>query len=382
MANSGSVAITRVESKADWAQFIDLPWKIYKGDPNWAPPLRIAVRDMLDVAKNPFFKHAYMIPLLATRGDEVVGRVIGVIDDSHNKYHEEMTAFFGFFECIDDAAISDALLGHVRDWAKSRGMTMLRGPMNPSTNHECGLLVEGFDDPASVNMTYNPPYYATLVERFGFAKSKDLFAYNITSESKFSDRLLAQAERLKEKGNVTFRSVRMKDFDKEVETILEIYNDAWEKNWGFVPMNDEEFRHMAKDMKMILDPELLLIAEVRGQPAAFALALPDVNQALKKIPDGRLLPFGLLKLLWNLKGPGKKRTLNRCRILTLGIKKAYREAGIGPVLYLEYLKRGPANGYPTGEASWILEDNRPMNRALELMAGKRTKVYRIYDQVI
>lgn len=384
MAKSASaIEIKRVETKKDWDAFIELPWKIYQGDSHWVPPLRIAVRDTLDVNKNPFFKHAYMIPLLAYRGGEVVGRVVGVVDDNNNKYHNEAAVFFGFFESIDDQAVADALLSEVVKWGKSRGMNVLRGPMNPSTNHECGLLVEGFNDSPSIMMTYNPPYYVTLFEKWGLQKAKDLFAYDIDGRKvKFSDKLLAQAERLKQGGAVTFRSVRMNEFEKEVDRILEIYNDAWEKNWGFVPMEPEEFRHMAKDLKAVVDPSLLLIAEVKGQPAAFALCLPDVNQAIKKIPDGKLFPTGLLKLLWNTKGPGRKKTINRCRILTLGIKRAYRELGVGPLLYAEYYKRGPANGYPIGEASWILEDNIPMNKALAHMCGERTKVYRIYERTL
>lgn len=375
------IQIRRVEKKEDWKQFIEFPWSIYGKDAHWVPPLQLAVKDSLDVDKNPFFKHAYMLPILAYQGNKLVGRAIGVIDDAHNKFHEEQTVFFGFFESIDDQKVADALLGEIAKWGKSRGMNTLRGPVNPSTNHECGLLVEGFEDSPTVMTTYNPPYYAELLEKWGLAKSKDLLSYIIDSRvSKFSDRLLAHAEKLKQAGNVTFRTIRMKDYEQEIDRILDIYNDAWEKNWGFVPMTPDEFRHMAKDMKMILDPELLLIAEVRGEPAAFALALPDVNQVFKKIPSGKLLPFGLMKLLWNLKGPGKKKTMNRCRVLTLGIKKKFQPVGIGPVLYLEYLKRGPAAGYPAGEASWILEDNIPMNRALEQMCGKRTKVHRIYDK--
>jgi GNAT superfamily N-acetyltransferase len=375
--------LKRVETKADWSAFIDMQWSIYKNDPNWVPQLKIATRDLLDVTKNPFFKHAVMYPIIATDNGKVVGRCIGVIDDVHNKYHEEKTAFFGFFECIDDQALATAMLDEVAKWAKSKGMTAIRGPMNPSTNHECGLLVEGYNDPPSVMMTYNPPYYAKLLEGWGLTKAKDLFAYDIDGRKvKFSDALMAQAERLKKGGNVTFRPVNMKKFEEEVSTILEIYNDAWEKNWGFVPMNDEEFRHMAKDMKMIVDPELLLLCYVAGKPAGFALTLPDVNQVFHKIRDGKLFPTGLIKLLWYLKGPGKKKAMNRCRVLTLGIKKQYRELGIGPLLYSEYLKRGPGNGYPIGEASWILEDNKPMNRALQHMCGERTKVYRIYDRAL
>lgn len=377
------ITLKRVETKADWNGFIELAWKIYEGDSFWVPPLRIAIRDTLDVNKNPFFNHAYMNPILAMRGDEVVGRVVGVIDDAHNKYHSETTVFFGFFESINDPKAADALLGEVAKWGKSRGMTHLRGPVNPSTNHECGLLVEGFQDSPSIMMPYNPPYYVKLLENWGLVKAKDLFAYDIDGRTvKFSDKLLAQAEKLKQGGVVKFRTVNMSDYENEISKILEIYNDAWEKNWGFVPMTAEEFRHMAKDMKSIVDPNLLLIAEVRGEPAAFSLALPDVNQVFKKVKDGKLFPTGIFKLLWNLKGPGKRKTINRCRILTLGIKKAYREFGVGPLLYAEYLKRGPENGYPVGEASWILEDNIPMNRALAHMCGERTKVYRLYDKTI
>jgi hypothetical protein len=375
------IQIKAVETKADWNAFIDFPWGIYKDSPNWVPPLRIAVRDMLDVNKNPFFKHAYMRPVLAMKDGKVVGRIVAVVDDNHNKFHNEKTAFFGFFESIDDQQVANALLDDAARWSKSKGMTTVRGPANPSTNHECGLLIEGYDNPPQVMMTYNPPYYAKLLEGWGLAKAKDLMAYDIDSKKvKFSDKLVAQSEKLKAAGAVTFRPVNMKKFEEEVDMILGIYNDAWEKNWGFVPMEPEEFRHMAKDMKMIVDPELLLIAEVKGEPVGFALTLPDVNQVFHKVKDGKLFPTGIFKLLWNLKGPGRKKTINRCRILTLGIKKQYQVLGIGPLLYTEYLKRGPAQGCPVGEASWILEDNKPMNRALQHMCGERTKVYRIYDR--
>lgn len=371
-----------VETKADWEAFIDLPWSIYKGDPHWVPPLRIAVRDMLDVNKNPFFRHASMKPMMLLRDGRCIGRIVAVVDEDHNKFHEEKTGFFGFFECIDDQKAANILLDEAAKWVKSKGMSLLRGPMSPSTNYECGLLVEGFNDSPTVMMTYNPPYYGTLLEGWGLGKSKDLLAYDIDGRKvKFSERLMAQAERLRQRGNVTVRPVNMKKFDQEVEMILGIYNDAWEQNWGFVPMDEVEFRHMAKDMKAVVDPELLLIVEVAGKPAGFALTLPDVNQAIHKVKDGRLFPTGLLKLLWYTKGPGKK-AINRCRILTLGVKKEFREIAIGPILYAEYLKRGPALGYPVGEASWILEDNKPMNRALQHMCGERTKVYRIYDKAL
>ncbi|MBI2711632.1 MAG: GNAT family N-acetyltransferase [Bdellovibrio sp.] len=374
------IRIQEVQTKSDWTSFIDLPWQIYKGYPNWVPPLRIAVRDTLDVKKNPFFKHAKMRPILAYQDGRLVGRAVGVIDDNHNQFHSEKVAFFGFYESTNDQNVANALLDDLAGWAKKNGMETVRGPMNPSTNHECGLLVEGFDDPPSVMMTYNPPYYATLFEKWGLTKSKDLYAYVVSEGAKFSERLLVQAEKVRKKGNIVFRSLNLKDFDGEVSKILEIYNDAWERNWGFVPMNEEEFRHMAKDMKAVIDPRLCLIAEVDGKAVGFALTLPDINQAIAKVKDGRLLPTGLFKLLWHLKGPARKSTINRCRILTLGVKKAYREFGLGSLFYSEYLKLGPALGYPKGEASWILEDNRPMNRALTLMCGEKNKTYRIYDR--
>ncbi|MDR3607727.1 MAG: N-acetyltransferase [Oligoflexia bacterium] len=370
-----------VVTEKDWEAFIDLPWKIYAGDPNWVPPLRVAVRDILNVDKNPFFKHARMKPMLVFRGEEVVGRVVGVIDDRHNEFHNEKTVFFGFYESIDDQEVADVLLDAVVQWARSCGMKTLRGPMNPSTNHECGLLVEGFNDPPQVMMTYNPAYYIRLFERFGLAKSKDLFAYEIdTRKNKFAERLIAQAERVKRKSSVTFRTIDMKRFDQEIEGILGVYNDAWEKNWGFVPMDREEFIHMAKDLKQILDPRLLIIAEKDDEMIGFALTIPDANQAIHKVKDGKLMPTGLVKLLWNLKGPGRRKTVNRIRVITLGIKRAYQHLGLGPMFYMEYFKLAPQLGYPTGEASWILEDNKPMNKALQLMCGEHYKTYRIYDK--
>ena len=375
--------LKRVQSKKDWEAFIDLPWSIYKDDPNWVPPLKVAVRDLLDVNKNPFFKHSYMRPIIAYKDGKVIGRIVGIIDENHNRFHKEQTALFGFFEAIDDSALAKLLLDDVADWAVSRGMKTLRGPLNPSTNHECGLLIEGFDDPPFVMMPYNPPYYAKLFESCGLSKSKDLFAYLIDKKTvRFSERLMAHIERLKQAKKVTFRSIKMKDFDREVDTILQIYNDAWESNWGFVPMDEEEFRHLAKDLKAVLDPRLLLIVDVAGEPAGFGLTLPDVNQAFKKIEDGKLFPLGLLKLLWYAKGPGRRKTINRMRILTLGVKRKYREFGLGPLLYSEYLRRGVELGYSSAEASWILEDNKPMNQALKHMCGKVSKLYRIYDKTV
>ena len=379
------VVLDSVVTRSQWSEFIALPWAIYGDDPHWVPPLRKAVRDVLDTRKNPFFKHARLVGVVArdpgTR--EVRGRIIGVIDENHNRFHGEKTAFFGFFEAYDDSKVAAALFQFVREWAKSQGMNQLRGPMNPSSNHECGLLIEGFEDAPSVMMTYNPPYYAKLFSENGFEKAKDLYAYDIDHRTATHLGPMAEQQaRLSKTAGVVIRPARMRDFDAEIEKILAIYNDAWEKNWGFVPMEPEEFRHMARDMKAIVDPNMLLIAEVNGEAAGFGLALPDVNRALKKVKNGRLTPGSVARLLWDLKGPGRRKTLNRARVITLGVRKRFRPLGLGPLLYLEYIRRGPANGYPSAECSWILEDNGPMNQALRKIGAKRSKVYRIYERAI
>jgi hypothetical protein len=377
------ITIKRVETKTDWDAFIELPWKIYKNDPFWVPPLRTSVRDTLDVNKNPFFRHAYMHAVIALRGEEVVGRVIGLIDDAHNKQQKEACVFFGFFECINDPKVAAALFADVTNWGKSRGMLQMRGPVHPSVQGERGLLIKGFKDSPAVLMAYNPSYYGSLLENWGLLKDQDLYAYKIDGrEAKFADPLLAQAEKLKQGGTFKIRNVNLSDYENEVSKIFDIYNDTVEINSRFVPMSAEEFRYMAKTMKWMLDTHLLLMVEARGEPIGFALALPDVNQVIKKLKNGKLFPTGLFQLLWNLKGPGKPKTLNRCRILSIRIKKAYREFGIEPLLYTEYLKRAPASGYPIGEASGIAEDDIPLQQTLAQMSGERTKVYRLYHRAI
>jgi hypothetical protein len=372
------IEVRPVKTKKDWDVFIDLAWKYNSDDPQWVPPLRIAVRDVLDVRKNPFFKHATMQALLAYQGDEPVGRIVGVIDEANNQFHKEAVAFWGFFECADDPKVADALFERLRTWAQGYGMSKLRGPMNPSTNHECGLLVEGFETPPSIMCTHNPRYYEKLIEGVGMSKAKDLHAYWVPAQlSGLSPKLLGQVERIKSKAGVTFRKINMRDFENEITRIMDIYNDAWEMNWGFVPMNEEEFRHMAKDMKMVIDPEFVFFMEVAGEPAGFTLSLPDANQVFKKIPSGRLFPTGIAKLLWGLK---VKKDYNSVRIITLGIKKKYRPLGLGAMMYLESMQTAIRQKRAGGEASWILEDNVPMVGALlEHMNAKKTKVWRIYE---
>lgn len=376
-----SVQIRPVESKKDLNLFIDIPFQMHGQDPNWVPPLRIAVRDVLDPKKNPFYKHAISKLWIAFKNNKPVGRIVGTIDDTNNSFHSEKTAFWGFYESVNDQEVTNALFETVEKWAKEKGMNNIRGPMNPSTNHECGLQIDAFDTKPYIMMTQNPEYYPQLVEGAGNRKAKDLNAWIVDSaKGNFHEKLNKRAQDLEKNPDIKFRTVQMKYFEQEIEKILDVYNDAWEKNWGFVPMTDEEFRHMAKDMKQIVDPRLLYIVEVKGETAGFGLCLPDVNQVFVKVRDGKLFPTGLLKLLWNTKV--NKKTINQGRILTLGVKKKYQPLGLASMMYLRYLTEAPKIGYPKAECSWVLEDNGPMNAGLKYMNGDLYKRYRIYDKPI
>src|SRR4030095_6365286 len=283
-------------------KFIRLPWDIYKGDKYWVPPLIFDVRKNLDPKKNPFFKHSEVDLFLAERDGNVVGRIAAIKNDNHNNFHKDKAGFFGFFETINDQEVSDLLLDKACQWCKEKGFDEVLGPVNPSTNDECGLLVDGFDSSPVFLMTYNPPHYQQKIEDFGFEKANDLYAYRIPSEvindRKVMDKLERMAKLIKQRSDVVTRKIDMKNLKVEVRKIEEIYNSAWESNWGFVPLTTEEFDYMADSLKMVVDPDLVIFAEVKGKPAGFSLSLPDFNQVLKKM-NGRLLPFGFIKLLLN-----------------------------------------------------------------------------------
>jgi hypothetical protein len=338
----------------------------------------MAQKDILNTKKHPFYKTSDVELFLARRDGRVVGRIMAILNRAHNEFHNERAGFFGFFEVENDKHVAAALLDAARDWVRGGGATALRGPMNPSTNYECGLLVEGFDLDPMVMMTYNPPYYAELLEGYGMTKAVDLYAYDIGVDYfNHSNKLQRVAERLRKKSNISVRPVNLKEFRNEVGIIRQIYNDAWSRNWGFVPMSEEEFDHLAKDLKQIVDPRVVLIAEQKtdgGKPRAvgFLLAVPDINYALKKI-NGRLLPLGLLKLLWH------SRKIDSIRVITMGGISELQNLGLGSIFLDEIYRRGPAAGFNTGEMSWVLENNVMMNRAAELIGGRRSKTYRIYE---
>lgn len=306
-----------VSSKKEMGEFIRLPWKIYRDNPHWVPPLLLQLKKNLDRKKNPFFEHSQVEFFLCQDRKEVVGRIAAILNENHNAFHDEKTGFFGFFESVQDFKVAKSLLDASSKWVKEKGMNLLRGPTSFSTNDECGLLIEGFDSSPMVMMPYSPRYYLDFMEAYGFVKSKDLLAY-VMYRQPLPERLSRSAELIRKRRGIKLRSLDLKDFDNEVDRLREIYNSAWEKNWGFVPMTDREFVHMAKDLKSIVDPDFAIIAEIDGDPVGFSLALPDINQALKKI-NGRLLPFGILKLLWYMK------KIDAIRVITLGVKKSYRK---------------------------------------------------------
>jgi GNAT superfamily N-acetyltransferase len=364
-----------VKTKRDLMEFIRLPWRIYKDDPHWVAPLLVERKEFLDKRKNPFFKHAKVVFYLAERNGKTVGRIAGIVNHNHIKYHQEKVGFFGLFECVNDFGVAKALLDKVRDWLKSKGMEIMRGPANFSSNEEWGFLLEGFDSRPVIMMTYNPPYYPDLMESYGMVKAKDFYAYFMDETSPPPDRVVRMADNIRKRQNVRIRNIDMKEFQKEIQLIKQIYNAAWSKNWGFVPMTDEEFDHLAKNLKQIVDPHMIFIAEVDGRPAGFSLALPDFNQVLARL-NGKLFPFGILKLLWHSKIRNK---IDGVRVITMGVTPEFQKRGIDTVFYVQSYNVGVKRGYTWAEMSWVLEDNTLMNRVLKLLGTKLYKKYRIYE---
>jgi GNAT superfamily N-acetyltransferase len=367
----GGVEVVAADRKA-LKPFLDLPYELYGNNPHWVPPLRIAVKELLDRQKHPFYANAEAEFFLARRSGRPLGRIAAIMDRTHNRVHNENAGFFGFFECVDDLAVAEALLQRARQWAFDRGAQFIRGPVSPSTNYECGLLVEGFDSDPMVMMTYNPPYYAALMDRVGLRKAKDLLAYISNSSEVQLEKIERAARRVFAKTGVRVRPINMKAFDAEVARVWEVYCAAWRHNWGFVPMSREEFFQMGKEMKQILKPELVLIGEVGEKMVGFALALPDINQALKPA-RGRLLPTGLFKILYH------QRLIKSVRVLALGVVEEHRSSGLPAAFYATLVRNARKLGYGPCEMSWILEDNILMNRSLEVMGAKRYKTYRIYE---
>jgi hypothetical protein len=369
------IEVKEVVTSSGMNQFIKCPWKLYRDNPCWVPPLISAQRELLDRRRNPFFRYASVRFFTAQHDGRTVGRIAAIINRTHNSFHEEKTGFFGFFESIPEYSVARKLLKVAMIHLKAEGMERMRGPVNLSTNYEVGALTNAFDLAPVVGMIYNPEYYLEYYERFGFKKVKDLYAYKMTAENTPPERLVRIAEAVRQKENVTVRNLNLRHFKSEAKIINKIYNAAWSRNWGFVPVSEDEFQHIAKDMKSLVDPDLVFIAEVDGNPIGFSLALPNAYQVLP-YANGRLFPFGLLKILWHTKVRNK---IDSARIITMGIEHDYQKRGIDSIFYIETFNRGVAKGYKWGELSWILEDNVLMNRVATMLGTERYKTYRIYE---
>ncbi|OGS21481.1 MAG: hypothetical protein A2252_07125 [Elusimicrobia bacterium RIFOXYA2_FULL_39_19] len=368
------MSIKTVETKKDLMEFIKFPWKIYKEDKNWVPQLISDMQALLDPDKNPFWKHATGKYFLALNDKgETVGRIAAIIDRNFVEFQEEQTGFFAFYESINDVSVAKEMIATTATWLKENGMTKMIGPTAPSTNDEMGFLYSGFDSPPFLMMPYNPQYYIELMEKCGLTKAKDLYAYLMEEKDAPKKRLERIAQSVKKAiPELTVRNLNMKDYANEVKRLREIYNHAWEKNWGFVPWTEEEFYGQCEKLKPLVEPGLLYLALMGDKPVGMLVGVPNYNFVLQKL-NGKLGPIEILKFLYY------KSKIKNIRVMIMGVIKEYRNKGIEGVMYNEIVVNGVKLGYPQGEFSWILEDNTMMCRAAEMLGGKVYKVYRVYE---
>ena len=367
--------LVKVKTPENLERFIRLPWKIYKDQPYWVPPLIQERERFLNPDINPFFEHAEVDFFLAIdNGGSPVGRIALIDDQSYQALHSEPVGMFGMFESMDDLNLFHFLLEKAYQWCQEKGYARLIGPVNLSTNHECGLLIEGFDSPTMLGIPYNLEYYAKYFEKCGLQKAKDLLAFKLNF-TKIPDYLEQSVKKLKRRNHFSIRPINLKRFDDEVSILWDIYNSAWSLNWGFVPMTRKEFEFSIREVKSIIQPEFCLIAEVKGEAAGFSMALPDINQVLMDL-NGRLFPFGWVRLLWN------KNKINAYRIPVLGVKKKFRRLGIDAWFYYETYKLFLEKKIKWCEMSWLLEDNESILNPIRRIGGFLYKRHRIYERFI
>ena len=370
------ITVSQVASRKDRDAFIKFPWQIYRDDPAWVPPLLIERKAFLDRKRHPFYRHGDATLFLAKHNGEIVGRIMASDDPNYNSLHQSNVGCFGLFDCIDNCEVAEALFRAAGEWVRGKGRDEIMGPIDYSTNYVCGLLIDGFQHPPTLLTAHNPPYYADLIERCGFTKAKDWYAWWFSESPASAKRLREIASARAEKQGVRIRPVNLKDMAGEARRIRAVYNQAWEKNWGFVPFTEAEFEHMAKEMKPLLIPPATLIAEIGNEPVGFVIGVPDINVALRHI-NGRLttfgLPVGLLKLLYY------RTKIRTGRLVALGVVEKYRRCGIAEMLVLQVMDEAFKRGF-TGELSMTLEDNVMVNRFIEAMGAARYKTYRIYQR--
>ena len=374
-----SLEIRPVADKRDLRRFIALPFSLYRNEPRWIAPLTMDIRKRLDRERNPFFKHAEAEYFLAWRDGQPVGRITAHIDHRFNEFQDNRWGMFGFFECEDSRETAHALLGAAESWLRERGRDRMIGPMDFTTNDECGLLIEGHERPPIILSNWHHPYYQALLEGEGLQKAMDLFMWSlhISGRSRVRDAIWRMAQNVEAEYGIVCRPMRKRDLNAEVSRFLEVYNAAWERNWAAVPLTEEEVRHYAKDLKPILDENWAYLAERTdtGEVVGAALTLPDYNQVLAHL-NGRLLPFGWVKALYY------RGKIDAVRVLALGVKPAYQHTGIAARFYqlhFEAAERTPQKG---GEMGWVLETNRAMNRAMESMGGEIVRRFRVYERIL
>jgi len=369
-----ALTIRPVQTRAEQRRFVRLPWAIYRDDPCWMPPVIASQEELLNFRPHPFYERSRCRSFLATRGGRDVGRITAIVNAGHIERYREQRGFFGFFECEDDVEAAGGLFTAARGWLRDQGMTSVRGPVNPSLNYECGLLIEGFDTPPFFMMTHNRPYYARLVEASGFGKIEDLYAFwgRTSMLSSLDSKLGSMVEGVRERFGVTVRPLDRSRFDDEVRMFLDIYNSSLGGTWGFVPLSAAEIKHMAASLRHLIVPELALVAEVNGTPIGSVFCLLDYNPRIKAI-NGRLFPFGFLRLLWN------KRGIKRMRVISTNVVPEYQAWGVGLVLTAALVKPVLDWGMEEAEFSWVLESNYLSKRTLERGGAIVTKKYRIYQ---
>jgi GNAT superfamily N-acetyltransferase len=373
------IEVSQVRSSADRNAFIRFPWRIYENDHAWVPPLIIERKAFFDRKSHPFYEHGDAALFLARRNGEVVGRIMASDDPNYNAIHDSNVGCFGQFECVDNDNVAAALFNAAEGWVRRKGRLEIMGPIDYSTNYVCGLLIDGFQYPPTILTTHNPPYYVELLERQGFSKTMDFYAWWFSDPTEATARLRKLATRLGKRARFTIRQGNLRNLAVEGERLRLIYNDAWKDNWGFVPFTKAEFEHLTKEMKPLLRPDFTAIAEVDGEPAGFVIGLPDINVALQKI-DGRLttlgIPIGLVKLLYH------KARLKKARLIAMGVRPQFRRLGVAEMLVLRVMEEGMVKAGFAAELSMTLENNVMINRFLEAIGAHRYKTYRIYSKSI
>ena len=369
-----NVTVKPVETRREQKQFLQLAWSLYRGDKNWIPPLRRNLEELVGFRPHPFHEVADVRTWLAWRDGQVCGRIAGIVNHVHNEKYHEKRGFFGFFESIDDQEVAHALFDTVRQWLADQGIHLLRGPVNPSLNYEIGLLIEGFDSPPTFMMTYNPPYYAQLIESYGFGKSQDLYAFwgHVDMLASLDKKLEFVVREATQRFDIQLRFLDRKRFQEEVQMFLHIYNASLDGTWGFTPLSAGEIEHMSASMRHLVVPELTTVAEVDGRPVAAAFGLLDYNPRIKLI-DGRLFPFGFIRLLT------RRRKIKRIRLISTNVMPEYQRWGLGVVVLARLVPDALRWGIEEAEFSWVLESNHLSYKSLKRGGAKLDKTYRIYD---